>query len=211
MEQENEITSSADAHISSLCKALVGSGEQLLLGLPNVTVQLIHELQLLTLGPLLRGSKNNQIGSSATRRVLKLVANVAKGHIVDQGPSHITVRNSSGRIVMAMFSSDPDITIRDMTSHPPRLLVSIEIKGGGDVSNIHNRIGEAEKSHQKAKAEGYHLFWTILGAPADLKTASIESPTTNKFFFLSGLLDEKSKEWTGFRSDIAHEFGIPQD
>jgi hypothetical protein len=32
--------------------------------------------------------------------------------------------------------------------------VAVEIKGGKDYSNIHNRIGEAEKSHQKAKKEG---------------------------------------------------------
>ena len=140
MEEENKITSSADAHISSLCESLVDSGEQFLSGLPNVTVQLIHKLQLLTLGPLLRGPKNNQIGSSATRRVLNLVAKVAEGFVADRGPSHITVRNSSDRTVVAMFASDPDVTVRDMTSHPPRLLVSVEIKGGGDVSNIHNRI-----------------------------------------------------------------------
>lgn len=125
MEDENAITFSADAHISSLCRSLVGSGEQLLAGLPNVTVQLIHELQLLTLGPLLRGSKNNQIGSAATRRVLNLVAKVADGFIVDRGSSHITVRNSSDRTVVAMFASDPDITVQDMTSSPPRLLVSV--------------------------------------------------------------------------------------
>jgi len=211
MEEENEVTSSADAHISSLCESLVETGEQLLSGLPNVTVQLIHELQLLTLGPMLRGSKNNQIGSSATQRVLNLVAKVAEGYVVDQGTSHITVRNSSGRIVMAMFASDPDITIRDMTSDPPRPLVSVEIKGGGDVSNIHNRIGEAEKSHLKAKSDGYFQFWTILGAPADLTTAGTESPTTDKFFFLSGLEDKNSDEWDKFRSDVAHEFGIPYE
>jgi hypothetical protein len=36
-----------------------------------------------------------------------------------------------------------------------RSLAAIEIKGGRDYSNIHNRIGEAEKSHQKAEKQGY--------------------------------------------------------
>ena len=27
---------------------------------------------------------------------------------------------------------------------------------------FHNRIGEAEKSHQKAKAGGFTRYWTIL-------------------------------------------------
>jgi len=41
-------------------------------------------------------------------------------------------------------------------------IVAIEVKGGTDVSNAHNRAGEAEKSHTKAKGKGFRDFWTII-------------------------------------------------
>ena len=40
--------------------------------------------------------------------------------------------------------------------------IAIEIKGGTDVSNLHNRLGEAEKSHQNARLLGFTQFWTII-------------------------------------------------
>jgi len=40
--------------------------------------------------------------------------------------------------------------------------ISIEVKGGTDYSNIHNRLGEAEKTHQNAKAAGFTEFWTVI-------------------------------------------------
>src|SRR5215831_11086308 len=62
---------------------------------------------------------------------------------------------------------------------------SIEIKGGGDLSNIHNRIGEAEKSHQKAKNEGYVECWTMVGVvDSNLDLARRESPTTDRFYHI---------------------------
>ena len=43
------------------------------------------------------------------------------------------------------FAADPDICIREeLPSGKFRNLVAIEIKGGKDYSNVHNRIGEAE-------------------------------------------------------------------
>ena len=41
--------------------------------------------------------------------------------------------------------------IREVTY---RNIGAIEVMAGQDFSNIYNRIGEAEKSHQKAKANG---------------------------------------------------------
>jgi hypothetical protein len=70
--------------------------------------------------------------------------------------------NDSGRKITIAFSSDPDISISEQALNRQHPLVSIEIKGGTDYSNIHNRLGEAEKSHQNAKSSGFHQFWTIL-------------------------------------------------
>ncbi len=52
------------------------------------------------------------------------------------------------------FSSDPDVLITEKLQSGVRYILSIEVKGGTDASNIHNRLGEAEKSHLKAKKFG---------------------------------------------------------
>jgi hypothetical protein len=86
--------------------------------------------------------------------------------------------------------------------------VSIEIKGGRDVSNVHNRIGEAEKSHQKARASGFTQFWTILKARIDETTARRESPTTTTFFNLDEVLTEGTGGHIQFRDLLHHTIGI---
>jgi len=87
-------------------------------------------------------------------------------------------------------------------------LVSIEIKGGTDYSNIHNRLGEAEKSHQNAKSRGFHQFWTILNTDIDDSVSSQESPTTTYFFALHRIKKEGSTEYIRFREILFLTLGI---
>ena len=65
-------------------------------------------------------------------------------------------QDAAKRTVTIEIASDPDIIIREeIRPETYRNIIAIEVKGGRDFSNIHNRIGEAEKSHQKAKGKGY--------------------------------------------------------
>ena len=74
---------------------------------------------------------------------------------------------ASRRKVIITFSSDPDISIFEQISvNKLKNVVAIEIKGGADKSNIWNRLGEAEKSHQSAKRRGFVEFWTIYNVPS---------------------------------------------
>jgi hypothetical protein len=84
----------------------------------------------------------------------------------------------------------------------------VEIKGGTDVSNIHNRLGEAEKSHQKARVRGFTEFWTIVGVPLDEPSMRRETPTTRHFFHLQAILDPASKERARFRDVLCSVLGI---
>lgn len=77
------------------------------------------------------------------------------------------------------FGSDPDILVSERSGNQYRHLLAIEVKGGSDPSNIHNRLGEAEKSHLKLSASGV-LRWTIIGIPVDKQTARMHSPSTNR-------------------------------
>ena len=120
------------------------------------------------------------------------------------------MKNSSNREVVIEFASDPDIKIVEkMVSGKPRKLIAIEIKGGIDVSNIHNRIGEAEKSHQNAKKSGFIECRTIVNVSTlDPKKAKQESPTTNHFFDLGELSKPASPQSTDFRAQIVSLAGI---
>jgi hypothetical protein len=87
--------------------------------------------------------------------------------------------------------------------------VAIEIKGGKDYSNIHKRIGEAEKSHQKARKEGFVECWTIVGiSDLNMELAKKESPTTDRFYHLDRLADEISDEFADFRENLLSRVGI---
>ena len=90
-----------------------------------------------------------------------------------------------------------------------RQLIAIEVKGGRDFSNIHNRVGEAEKSHHKARAAGLTECWTIVNVDrTDLEKAKRESPSTNRFFRLSDLLDQSSDSYRDFHDRVQALTGI---
>jgi hypothetical protein len=107
------------------------------------------------------------------------------------------------------FAADPDICIREeLPSGRFRNLVAVEIKGGRDYSNIHSRVGEAEKSHQKARKEGYVECWTIVGvAQLDMDSARRESPTTDRFCHIDQIVDSLSDEAADFRENILSRIG----
>lgn len=210
MEEKGALAARARAGLDGLCVQLCDSGWPLLANLPSVSLEMIRDLQLLTLGPQLRGGLLNEIGKAAAEMVLQRIrAAVSDTAVVNSSPAGLVLRNSSGRRVTVAFSSDPDIAISEELSASVTNKLAIEIKGGTDVSNIHNRLGEAEKSHQKARAKGFTEFWTIKNAEVDLSVAARESPTTNLFFDLSTIIDPDHQDWIRFRDELTARLGVP--
>jgi hypothetical protein len=109
-----------------------------------------------------------------------------------------------------LLTADPDIAIRQVLENGSyRNRIAIEIKGGTDFSNIHNRLGEAEKSHQKAKAEGFTQFWTVINvADVEASVWKRETPTTNELFYLEQMADVRSREYARFKEYLVSEIGI---
>jgi hypothetical protein len=90
-----------------------------------------------------------------------------------------------------------------------RDVVAIEIKGGTDKSNIWNRLGEVEKSHQSAKQRGFVQFWTIYNIEdLDLSKAHEKSPTTQKFYSLRELSSVQSTQSLDFQDQLTALLGI---
>jgi len=118
--------------------------------------------------------------------------------------------NASRRTVILRLAADPDIRIQEEFDGTLRNKVAVEIKGGTDVSNVHNRAGEAEKSHQKARNEGFRDFWTIiLKQGVDSAKLHAESPTTTSWFDVAQVLARSGDDWDEFRSRLAGEVGVP--
>jgi len=191
--------------IPNLCMAFCEAASALLHGVEKIELSrnILDDLTLLTVGPQLRGGANNKVGRAGIVQVFEVIrriVNHAACHITD---SSIEIDSSTGRKVFIQFAPDPDIIIREeMSSEFSRNVVAIEIKGGTDISNIHNRLGEAEKSHQKAKLQGFTEFWTVVNVTKlDKSTAKSESPTTNRFYSLSSLLSG-GEEYEDFRRRI---------
>ena len=210
MEEKGVLTQKNSDDLNPFCKAICASSALLLEAVPTLSREIVHELTLLTLGPQLRGGSLNTLGAEATQRIFDLIHEIVKPKVEKSGKRRIDVVNAAGRSVRIEFSSDPDICIREkLPSGSFRNLVAIEIKGGRDVSNIHNRIGEAEKSHQKARKHGFVEFWTMVGVSRlNMDVARSESPTTDKFYRIQKILDSKSEDFIDFRENLMSRVGI---
>lgn len=199
MEEKGRLSKRCEPEIELLCQSLIKSFEYLVNEIDEFSINLVSELQFLTIGPQLRGSMNNKYGQLATEKTFNLIKELVKDYVILRTPNSLELKNDSGRIVRIAFSSDPDIEITEQLTSYERGLISIEIKGGKDISNIHNRIGEAEKSHQKAKKRGYFEFMTILNVEIDYSLLKQESPTTSHFFKLYKILDKTDAEYLKFK------------
>lgn len=112
--------------------------------------------------------------------------------------------------MLISLSHDPDVRIQELIGEGVHHKVAIEVKGGTDISNVHNRAGEAEKSHQKARNFGFPEFWTVISKQGlELQKLQSESPTTNHWFDVTEVLARKGKDWDDFRQRLAGAVGIP--
>lgn len=208
MEDRGELTPTSNSKIGELCKNLCLTADSLVLGLDDLSHSLVKDLQLLTLGAQLRGSRNTKIGALASQQVLELIAQIVGRAMTTRNDRGLEFKNAAGRQVRVEFASDPDVKVTELSGDTTRLILSIEIKGGADKSNIHNRLGEAEKSHLKAKQAGCAELWTLIRVPLDDQSARRGSPTTTRFFHLDLVLQSKTAEHKAFRSALIMHLGL---
>lgn len=212
MEEKGTLTVKQEDFLSELCKALNSNASSMLqqLSCAMVSTSFFDQLTLLTLGPQLRGGANVQRGSSAIKEVFGVIYKIVEKYIITANERCIELKNTSGRKILIQFSSDPDIVMKEELA-PKRFksLTAIEVKGGQDYSNIHNRVGEAEKSHQKAKKAGYIECWTVVNVDRiDMAMAHRESPATSRFYRISELLKIGSAEHQDFVMQVISTIGI---
>ncbi|MCR4289358.1 MAG: XcyI family restriction endonuclease [Candidatus Scalindua sp.] len=204
MEVKGTLSATNQVKLSDLCKGMVGSACALLdgIGIDRVSKELLDDLTLLTVGPQLRGGANVKKGVAGIVDVFESIHGIVKHAATKSTSSKIQIINAADRKVFIEFAPDPDIVIREeMNTNSIRNVIAIEVKGGTDFSNIHNRVGEAEKSHQKAKADGYVECWTVVNVDRiDMDMARRESPSTNRFYRISALKSGEGGEYEDFKN-----------
>jgi hypothetical protein len=210
MEEFGVATERQKERIPEFCIAMAAPLAELVRQIPNITSRDIAELPLLTYGSQLQGSRNTAIGKQAMADVFLVIAEIVEKFIIERTPNRLTVRNSAGRNVTIHRQHDPDVAIYESVETFPQFKLAIEVKGGTDNSNVHNRAGEAEKSHQKARKAGFPEFWTIISTQEiDMRKLRAESPTTNHWFNIAEVLARKGQDWDKFRQRIAGIVSIP--
>lgn len=212
MEVSGRLNPRSGVTMEQLCVALCQAASHLVdnLKAKDLNLGLLDDLTLLTVGPQMRGGVNNKLGQQGIVDVFEVIEEILRPAIINATRGAIEIQNTSGRDVWVEFAADPDIIIREvMPDKSSRRILAIEVKSGTDVSNIHNRIGEAEKSHQKAKKEGYRECWTVVNvSKLDIDKAKLESPTTNVFYSLKALLLRKGAVYEDFKQNIIAMVGI---
>lgn len=185
MEESGSLNAVQESGLEALCAGLAGASAMLLdgIGARRISAGLLDDLALLTVGPQLRGGYNVKAGIAGIVKVFDAISAIVAHAVTKTAPQLIEIKNAAGRRVLIRFASDPDIRIQEeMTATSLWNIVAIEVKAGLDFSNIHNRIGEAEKSHQKAKADGYVERWTVVNVDRiNIAMAHQESPSTDRF------------------------------
>ena len=215
MEEKGTLSDSNGKNLKPLCKSLIACASTLIneIGIDRVSKELINDLTLLTLGPQLRGGANVKKGVAGIYKVFEAIQSILKKSITVSDKRRIEILNAAGRKVVIEFAPDPDIVIREkMSEKSYRNIIAIEVKAGTDFSNIHNRVGEAEKSHQKARRDGFVECWTVVNVDKmDFKMAKKESPSTNRFYRISQIETGKGSEFSDFHNRIVSLTGIPGD
>jgi hypothetical protein len=213
MEENGRLSAENQKNLSILCKAIIGAASLLVdgIGAEHISRELLDDLTLLTFGAQLRGGANVKIGTLGIENVFKAIHKIVKEFCLSTSPQQMEIRNAADRKVLIEFAADPDIIIREQIAPEIyRNTIAIEVKSGTDFSNIHNRLGEAEKSHTKARRAGFVECWTVVNVNRiNLEKARRESPSTDRFYQISNVISGKGEEYADFRNRIISLTGIP--
>lgn len=212
MEERGVIRPALDPDIPALCDALNTSMGDLVLSIKGgMTAIDVDQLPIMTLGAQADGSWRTRIGQKATEDVFDSLKSVikAQGVTYTDDDRSLSLINNSGRQVTIALAADPDVVIKEVVNGQEVFKVAIEIKGGTDQSNAHNRAGEAEKSHRKAVLAGATDFWTVISTSGiSLTTLQSESPTTRQWFDLEEVLACAGLDWTRLVNLVLSVMGI---
>lgn len=204
-----ELNRVAARHLESLCRQLCCAALRTIGQLDDLSLPTIHELQRRSLMREHHLLSQSEIDDLRADNLHDLLNRLLSPFLHERTRTSLRIENAAGRPVLIEFASDPDVLFTEKQGSTTRLVLSIEVKGGADASNIHNRLGEAEKSHLKAKRRGCTDLWTLTKVDVSREVAERASPTTTRFFNLTRILDQSTSEFREFREALCLRLGVP--
>lgn len=204
MEREGVLVSSTRLLLPEFCAAMSNVIADLIRQIAStLSSRDVHDLQLLTLGSNFYGGTNNTIGQAATLGIFAALAKFFDDTVSSRTDKVLAISTPAGRTFSVVSANDPDVSITETTGGGDRNLVAIEIKGGSDTANVYNRGGEAEKSHQAAKAKGYGECWTVIRTSGiDLAKLMRGSQATDFWFDTTEVLAGSGVGWDEFERHL---------
>lgn len=192
-----------EAALDQFCKAMAAPLVKLVAAMNEFDDRDLNDLSLLTLGPTLQGGRNNVIGSKAAEGVFHALRSIVSRMIIFDSARLVRFRTPAGREFELAAASEPDASLTEGSGADATPILAVEIKGGKDASNAHNRAGEAEKSHLKAKLQGYAHRWTIIHL-ANISRGVIcsETPSSTEVFEASDILKMSGADWNRLRKQF---------
>ena len=213
--ERDGIVSASRQVVDDLCRALNESLGSLLKRVDKKSLKRdLKELPLMTLGAYADGAWRNVVGQQASAYVFKTIKEIVRAsdaQIVSDDAKRLVFRNNSAWEYLVISGVDPDISVF-LNREIQTKLLCMEIKGGQDVANVHNRAGEAEKSHQKALKEGWSERWTIIyleGLQENQKRLlQTESPSTSQWFDVNEVCVQSGKSYDSFKNALLTRFSL---
>lgn len=212
VEARNTIPIRLDPYVEDFCNALIlplvdlVEATKLLKPLDN---QDLNDLALLTLGPTLQGGRNNMIGQQASKDVLDAFRGIVRPWVTFETDALMQFQIPGGAAYELAVGSDPDVRLDELilvqgNAAIRRPIVAMEIKGGRDTSNAHNRAGEAEKSHIKAAERGYRHRWTIMVMQGlDRDRIRAETPSSTELFAADEITRRSGSSWDHIKQKLS--------
>ena len=203
-EENGRLSPRLQAQLDDFCLALIRPLGELVQAMQVFDDRDLSDLTLLTLGPTLQGGRNTVIGSKAADEVFQSIRSLVAPWVTFERHHLLRVTLPNGVVIEVLEGSDPDIRIDIGSGVSSQPLLAIEIKGGRDVSNAHNRAGEAEKSQIKAAAMGYRHRWTVIRmAGVDRQRIRTETPSSTKIFDAAEVVTRAGGDWDAFQEALA--------
>lgn len=210
MESSGVLSANAKQDLAGLCASLAGTADALISTLPKLSRSHVYEMQIMTLGVQLDGGKRNIIGQEGVAELSHLIrAIIPPLSVVSSGDVVTVFTNAAGRKVTVSVAADPDVSVVEEVANGLVPVLAIEVKAGTDASNRLNRLGEAEKSHLKAKARGHTKFWTVVRVPYTPAEVAANSPTTQACWQLDNIKDINHSDHTQFVALLKSYLGVP--
>jgi hypothetical protein len=198
-EKSNKLSRDHQKLLTQFCSTLITPLTVFVYAMNEFKDSDLSDLALLTLGPTLQGGRINVIGLKAEEDFFRILGDLVKPWIEFSSERLIRFTTPKGDTFELARKSDPDISLYSGTGTNSQPTIAMEIKGGSDASNAHNRAGEAEKSHLKAVTIGYPQRWTFIRMPQQRDRYKPDTPSSTEIFELSEVEEQSGPDWQNFK------------